>query len=541
MQYILLLVAVLCALTAVQSQESGIKFFFSDSGVNSVIRKYVPDYAAVIMATQIPAVHVTPKIALVGEVDFNVEDLKITKIDFGDLQAHCKSPNIVILGTNTASVSFALKWSYRQKNWPHASGHGEASGFAEKTKLMGSVFSSVKDGKFVFKAEKIVFDIGNSKVSIKGGFSGWIASLVEGMFRGIIRDSIESNVQKVIAEKIDVTLNELIQKANFIPEIKVGNETQSLRWITDFTIPDNQLFIDEKFLAVAPRFSSRSIKGQHPSSLKPVALPDQPTSLDRDVNAFITEYMLNSYFEALHYGDQLHYAVLPEMVPDFSPVKFNTSNFKLWFPTLYEKYPNAGVRMDVETLNAPVLTFSPQGIKFTANTSMMLSARGNDGNYQKAIKMVGLISANYNNVTAKSEKAGTLLIMGGKVEANVQLSLMESYIGEVNVTKFGQIINMVALRGGLNLLNKQLAAGYQVDLNTLVPGLFIDNLDFFLHDGYVNINTNATYVPKEIMIPKTNSNDAEVLRMLSFMMEEMQNMKNTILKLQGELDQCRSN
>ncbi|KAL0488877.1 lipopolysaccharide-binding protein LBP [Acrasis kona] len=532
------IVTLLCVVLTVLSQESGARFIFSDEGMNAVIKKYIPDYAAVILSTQIPSIHVTQKVPLLNNVDFNIEDLKLNKIDFGDFRAHCEAPNVVILGTTTALVEFSLKWSYRQTKWPHISGHGTASGFADKTKLMGHVVASVVDGRFHFKSQSIVLDIGNSKVSIKGGFSGWIANLVEGLFRKTLRHTVEKEVQKVISEKLDVTLNDIIKKTNFVPELRVGKEPQTLNWVEDFTIPDNQLFMNEKFLSVAPRLISRPVRQQQPSTLKPVSLPDQPTSADRNVNAFITDFMFNSFFEALHLGGQLHYAVLPEAVPDYSPIKFNTSAFKMWFPTMYEKYPNKAIRLDVETLSAPVVTFSPEGIKLSANASILFSTKAEDGNFHKTFVTSALVGASYSNVSATSSKAGTLLTLGGKVEALVQLNLIESFIGEVNCTKFGQIINMVVLRGALGQLNKKLAAGFEIDLNTLLPGLYIDDLQLFLKEHYVNVNTNATYVPKEIVIPKTNDN--ETLKMLSFMMMEMEKMKGTITQLENELGQCKA-
>ncbi|KAL0479567.1 hypothetical protein AKO1_007747 [Acrasis kona] len=524
----------LFVLSTVLTQESGVRFIFAASGVNAVLKKYIPEYTKVILSTPIPSIHVVQKVAILGDVDFNIENVKINKIDFGDFQANSRSPNVVILGTDTASVSFSLNWSYKQKNWPHASGHGTAEGFAERTQLKGTVFASVKDGIFVFKSDKITLDIGNSKVTIHGGVSGWIANLLEALFRQRIRDAIESSVQNVIVDKIDNTLNEIIRKTNFSPEIKVGTDPKTLNWISDFTIPDNQLFMNDQFLSAAPRFSSRPVRGQS-SSMKPVALPDQPVDLNRDVNMFLSDYVFNSFFEALHVGGQLHYPVLPEDVPDYSPIKFNTTNFKLWFPTLYEKYPNAAIRMDVETLNAPTLTFTSQGVKIFANASLQFSARGADGNYQKAFKTAALLNANYLNVTVKSGKEGTLLTFGGKVDANVQLKLIESEIGDVDVTKFNQIINLVALRGAITALNKKLAAGLEVDMTTLgIPGtLVVDDLQFLLHENYVNVNTNATFVPKEIL-----SDNQDALQMLSFMVGEVQRMRNIIGNLKQELEQC---
>jgi hypothetical protein len=74
------LVLLLCIFTCIHAQVSGGRLIISSQGLNDAIKKYTPDFEAVIMATQIPDIHATEHVSLIGDVDVTISNVKVTKV-----------------------------------------------------------------------------------------------------------------------------------------------------------------------------------------------------------------------------------------------------------------------------------------------------------------------------------------------------------------------------------------------------------------------------------------------------------------------------
>jgi hypothetical protein len=266
---------------------------------------------------------------------------------------------------------------------------------------------------------------------------------------------------------------------------------------------------------------------------KPVDLPTSPVSAQDDANIFITDYIINSATYTLHNTKQLQYAVLPEDVPSSSPIKLNTTSLKTWLPELYNKYPNKGVRIDLETTVYPQTSFSPSSINIVANTTLLFSVYNDDQSLTKAF-LLGLdVFGRFLNASVTSAKAGTVINVFGNAQCMTNMRLVESYIGDLNITTFSKIMQLIIVNGQIAALNKKLAAGLPIDLHQLLPGLIIDNSKIVVNTGYIAVSARVTYIPP--VAKPSQDKMGMVVEILADMLQQMEELKNKIVKLEARL------
>jgi lipopolysaccharide-binding protein len=445
-----------------------------------------------------------------------------------------KAPNVVSAGTTAAAISFKADWAYKQQSWPHASGNGDAEGSAQNTTIAVGLTIDAVSGKVKFATTQVTIKIGDSKIEIHGGVIAWVISLLEGLFRKSIQSAIENAVQKAITDGINVKLNESIQKASFTPEVKIPKTNPKLDWIVDLSLPVGGIVVTEQYISIASSLTSYPLNKKDPPPFKPVDLPTTPISTQDDANVFISDYIANSAFYTLHTTGQLQYAILPSDVPADSPIKLNTTAFKSWLPELYAKYPDKNIRIDATTSASPTLASTPEGTNVIANTTLLFSIFTTETTLEKVFSVELDVYGRYLNASVSSAKEGTLLNLFGKVEVTTNMRLLESYMGPVNVTNFGKIIQLIVINGQVNALNKKLAVGLPIDLHKSAPGLIIDNAKVGVNTGYVAVSAHISYIPQIVY-----DNVSAVMDMLAQMLNKIKSLENKVASLENKISHCK--
>jgi hypothetical protein len=90
------LVVLLLFVALVQSQSAGGRLIVSTQDMNDVIKLATPSLETYLLTTVIPDYKLTENIPLLGNVDITISQLKITKIDFGDLGVQTIPPNAIV-------------------------------------------------------------------------------------------------------------------------------------------------------------------------------------------------------------------------------------------------------------------------------------------------------------------------------------------------------------------------------------------------------------------------------------------------------------
>jgi hypothetical protein len=161
----------------------------------------------------------------------------------------------------------------------------------------------------------------------------------------------------------------------------------------------------------------------------------------------------------------------------------------------------------------------------------MFSVYQGDGSVAKAFLLKAMIQGTVDSLGVISVDSGRSVNISSKIQTiTANLELQESFIGEINVTKIQQIIQVVGLNGILkNLLNKKLTAGI-----TVTPPkeamIAISNPEIKLANGYIAATGVVDFDPHE-----SDDDDEAHLEgpKISQMLEELRDLRQRVEKLEA--------
>ncbi len=146
------------------------------------------------------------------------------------------------------------------------------------------------------------------------------------LFKSEVRDLIQNGIRDTVNNMINNVANQAINAYNFILPVKSKDIPPSIDFELDIRLPADGIYIASNYLWASSVLTSNPVGRTIPQPGN-VPLPTTPTVQD-STNFYLSDYVFNSMFGALQASNQLHYIVLPSQVPDWSPVKLNTSSFK---------------------------------------------------------------------------------------------------------------------------------------------------------------------------------------------------------------------
>jgi hypothetical protein len=164
----------------------------------------------------------------------------------------------------------------------------------------------------------------------------------------------------------------------------------------------------------------------------------------------------------------------------------------------------------------------------------MFSVYPGDGSVVKAFLLKAMIQGTVDSLGVISVDSGRSVNITSKIQTiTANLELQESFIGEINVTKIQQIIQVVGLNGILkNLLNKKLTAGI-----TVTPPkeamIAISNPEIKLANGYIAATGVVDFDPHE----SDDDDDDDEAHLegtkISQILEELRDLRQRVEKLEA--------
>ena len=224
-----------------------------------------------------------------------------------------------------------------------------------------------------------------------------------------------------------------------------------------------------------------------PSNNSVHSLPNTlPSSFDLAsdmIAVYVDEYVFNSaltaFSEAGLFTVLVNNSVIPPSLKSF--FQFNTTFFKSYVPSLYEKYPNMAMTIDVGPFVHPTLVVLPSPVGLLGSFSFVLDVYVAEE--QKLIPAFGLIAnltvsgmakMNGSNITANVEMKGfNVTLSWAKIDVNqTSVDNLKSFMGSM--------INLVALPA----INFKLNQGIPIPA---FDGLTIVNPRFTYYNGYIGV------------------------------------------------------
>ncbi|KAG2392828.1 hypothetical protein C9374_011553 [Naegleria lovaniensis] len=515
---IALLVALLITTTTVvNGQLSTVRAFLSDSDLNTLLTKEAPLFAQEIEAQKIPDMQLKEHVSLIGDVDISITGITLSNVGLGNLQVGMTSPNQVSLTDNNAQITISLNWAYRQESWPHSSGSGTAVCSTNTVSMAVTILMQldVNTGKPQFQLTTNTIDLGTLNINISGG-GGWILSLLQNLFSSQIKSSIETGVESAISSAV-ANVNNNIQAANMMPVLNMTLGANNFKLQVDYRLTELTV-LNNAFLAVGTRATFYDPnKGISPLPFGHVTLPNQPPSqIDDLIDAYATDFVINSMLYGLYSSNQMQTIVTPDMVPNYSPIQLNTTSLKTLIPQLYNAYPNKQVQLYLYSNAASNANMWPN-IKISQSNGGMITAYfyGNiefqvltgSGSVTNAFILSLVANATLDNPKLIVSGGSKLNFTAQIVNPQFSVSVAQSWIGPVNVANLQQVIQLTLIDIYLPILNKDLASGIQlIDFSSLLPGFNLVNPNLLLQNGYMIMGVDGYYSPSLLLRQQSGKN-----------------------------------
>mmetsp|Transcript_2095 Transcript_2095/g.3033 ORF Transcript_2095/g.3033 Transcript_2095/m.3033 type:complete len:550 (+) Transcript_2095:70-1719(+) len=472
------------------SDNIGARVILEREGLTKSMQTAIPDVEKLMKELEIPDQQMTQHVAVIGDVDVNITDISITQAKINDFKMELTPPATVGMAVEGIELGISLNWKYYQHNWPHAAGHGDANAAATDTlfKVAVSVTKNAQD-KPQFKLESATLTIGHMDVNFSGGASGWVLNLLKGIFESKIKDVIQQTVQQQLEDNINNQLNQKINETPFLVPMHIDQLDLDLEM--DVTLPE-PLSVTDSEIFVSNRMETY-IAGNHAEPpFKPAPLPTKVQAIGVG-NIFVSTWVANDLFYQAQKTGKLDYIIKPQDVPADSPIQLNTTFLKNYLPDLYEKFPDQLIQIEVKVTKAPTFTSKVSSGQVLANTTLLFSIYKGENDVQKAFLANLGLNALMDKVGLKDVNNGAQLNLTGHIQTlAADLTLAESYIGDISIDRFALFLKIIIENGLLTQINADLGVGVPL---VLPKGLTITDTKVEFQDGYIHAACYISYKP----------------------------------------------
>ncbi len=164
--------------------------------------------------------------------------------------------------------------------------------------------------------------------------------------------------------------------------------------------------------------------------------------------------------------------------------------------------------------------------------SILWSVIVDDHTVEKAFITSVDLQGQFTNASIASVAGGTDINVYGSLKVASEVKLTQSFMGDVNVTTFGKIVQLLIINGQVAKLNQELKAGIPLGLATALPGVTVDSAKLVVNNGYVAVDGNLNYTPTKQV---ESSREARLLDLLLMMAKKIEDLKEKVSSLEDKV------
>uniref|UniRef100_A0A671R238 Bactericidal permeability-increasing protein n=1 Tax=Sinocyclocheilus anshuiensis TaxID=1608454 RepID=A0A671R238_9TELE len=177
--------------------------------------------------------------------------------------------------------------------------------------------------------------------------------------------------------------------------------------------------------------------GQHkepPFSPTPFSLPSQDTNM---LYIGVSAFTINSAGFVYNRAGALRLYITDDMIPSGSPIRLNTKTFGGFIPQIEKMYPGLMMKLLVETVKEPLMTFEPNNMTVQASSTVTAYA------IQPNSTLSPLFVLNLEGSVSTHIYVTELKLAGNVTLNKIDMSLAKSYVGPFQVTSLDNIFTIV--------------------------------------------------------------------------------------------------
>eukprot|EP01080_Neovahlkampfia_damariscottae_P012077 gene12077-5570_t len=413
---------------------------------------------------------------LIDYYDYKFTNLKIAAYEEGNPKVKIVKDSSILFTSNQVQYVITFNWWFRQKNWPNIQDGGHGHFHLWNCDILTNIqVKRTEEGKINFFISNLRHSIGNIGIQLSGGAS-WIYNIFLFIFRERIRAMVEEQITKTVYTVINDLGNEQLNEIPYIWHFRHSNVSIDYRMISKSNYEENHLtvpFIGEFY------YSSNRVQPDY----KPRVIPDYVIH-QKKINFILSDYFFKTAGDIYHQNGLLNLWITDNDVPPDSPVRLNTSSFRLIIPGLYDKYPNYKILFNLKSIERPKIIISPSNASLDFFCDMEWHVVKPGIPRKLAFTLTGVLS------TAGFARLKDNKFVGKLFFLKQEFKLKYSDVGNVNVWALNTLMNFFFDKGIIPFVNSYLDVGVQLPT---VPSLDLIEPIFQLGDGYIAISTDLKF------------------------------------------------
>ena len=420
----------------------------------------------------------------------------MTSFSFGSSSVTLVPNSGVQVSLPATTCSLTMNWHYHANDLDiNGSGSSDDNLQIALTALVNIVNSN---GKPLMTVSSLSVDITKMDIQVHGGAS-WFYQTFVNIFKGTIHDLL----QKSISSELDSIISSVAN--NFVNEVNLNYILYPYISV-DYSLTSNAEF-SSQFSATNHKGVFTWIRTGDTCSYGDINLP---LDLTTSPITFVVSYaMLDCVSKLLYDRGLFNVTLVPDMVPDQSPIHLNTSdaNLKRLIPNLYENFPNRGLQVFLSPQSPPIaqMWYNDQTGPLFEITAL--------GNFDVFVQEdFGVLKPAFSFETSL-QVLFKISFNNGNLTCNIQNYMQETqvtntFIGPVNSTNVANIVNFFIGFGVVPELNKYMAVGIPIPS---VNGVSLVNPQIDYGSYYLMLGTDFSYTAPSPKEKKTTSINVQSL------------------------------
>jgi len=461
--------------------KAGVRVSVTQGALSYLKDQALPIAEAAALKAVIPDMEETTHIAVIGDVDLQLKNMKINVLSVQNSSILLNSGNVISVAFSGLTLDITLDWHYRECSWPHIADYGTGEGsIASASGSVSVLVGSDSTGHPTAKINTCNIDLSGLKIKLHGG-TAWLIDAIIGLFHKRIVASLEDGICQALTGTVQAQLTEFLESVPVRHDL--GNYfaiDYSLAYPNGIAItPDGILFGS----LAGEFFRKGGQPGQAPG--QPVQMPVSVTNTQFQI--FVSDYSVESLgFTAVKSG-LAQYLITKDMAPVMAQDFFMTDFYGQYAPGLLDKYGSGTeVALFLAVEQTPDVVFTAKdGIDVKVGVELTIRGKNKAGTFEDAFTV--LLSCDVDGVA----RVNNTVISGELTTVTATASLVQSHVGNVDIDGINDLVQF-ALSMGIDAVNEILANG--TPLPTL-PGLQFVNPSIIYKDDFIVVATNIRYVP----------------------------------------------
>uniref|UniRef100_A0A673H6D8 Bactericidal permeability-increasing protein n=1 Tax=Sinocyclocheilus rhinocerous TaxID=307959 RepID=A0A673H6D8_9TELE len=387
---------------------------------------------------KVPDISGTEKVDPVGKVQYSFTGMQIVNLGLPKSALALVPDTGVILSIGNAYINLHGNWRVKYLRIIKDSGSFDLA-VSELTISTTVAVTSDDTGRPTVSMTNCAATVGSVNVKFHGGAS-WLYNLFSSFINKALRNALQKQVRNLGCEcPLYYTLNVFLAKVDQYAEIEY-----SMVGSPDISNTSIDLGLKGEFYNI----------GQHkepPFSPTPFSLPSQDTDM---LYIGVSAFTINSAGFVYNRAGALRLYITDDMIPSGSPIRLNTKTFGGFIPQIEKMYPGLMMKLLVETVKEPLMTFEPNNMTVQASSTVTAYA------IQPNSTLSPLFVLNLEASVSTHIYVTELKLAGNLTLNKIDMSLAKSYVGPFQVTSLDNIFTIVLKFAVIPKVNARLQEGY---------------------------------------------------------------------------------